>query len=65
MQCVSCLSGTLSACDFTLEMSNCNFRTIAINGGEYWNTGQVKTILDALIDRLKNSGTYDDNMDEK
>ena len=65
MQCVSCLSGKLSALDFTLEMSNCNYRTIAINVGDHRNTSQLKTILDALIARLKNSETYDDNMDEK
>ena len=34
-------------------MSNRNFRKIAINGGEYRNKGQLKTILDALITRLK------------
>ena len=53
MDCVSSLSGTLSSFDFNLEMSNYNFRKIAINGGEYRNKGQLKTILDALIARLK------------
>ena len=53
MGCVSSLSRTLSSLDFRLEMSNCNFRKIAINGKEFRNKGQLKTILDALIARLK------------
>ena len=53
MDCVASLSGTLSSYDFRLEMSNWNFRKTAINGGEYRNKGQLKTILDALIARLK------------
>ena len=53
MDCVSSLSGTPSLCDFRLEMSNCNFRKIAINGEEYRNKGQLKTILDALVTRLE------------